>query len=67
VKLGNFVVSTEPDVRVIPVEASCNRCLILGTYGLWGSAVVLSGEAQQRDASYAGAKRGIFEIMDQSV
>lgn len=35
VKLGMFAVSADPDVMVIPVEAGCNRCLILGTHGLW--------------------------------
>jgi protein phosphatase 1D len=34
-KLDEFVVSPEPDVDVIPVEAGCNRCLIIGTHGLW--------------------------------
>jgi protein phosphatase 1D len=35
VKLDEFVVSPEPDVAVIPVEAGCNCCLIFGTHGLW--------------------------------
>jgi protein phosphatase 1D len=33
-ELDEFVVSPEPDVGVIPVEAGCNRCLIFGTHGL---------------------------------
>jgi protein phosphatase 1D len=34
-KLDEFVVSPEPYVGVIPVEAGRHRCLILGTHGLW--------------------------------
>jgi protein phosphatase 1D len=34
-KVGKSVVSAEPDVMGIPVEVERNRCLILGTHGLW--------------------------------
>ncbi|TGZ47155.1 uncharacterized protein Pp2c1 isoform X1 [Temnothorax longispinosus] len=34
-ELNTFVVSPEPDVKVIPVDVKSNRCLIFGTDGLW--------------------------------
>jgi protein phosphatase 1D len=34
-EICNFVVSAEPDFMVIPMEVDRNRCLILGTHGLW--------------------------------
>jgi hypothetical protein len=51
-ELDEFVLSLEPDVRVIPVEAECKRCLIFGTHGLLyvlspNSAVAAVQEAEQ--------------------
>ncbi|EGI64938.1 PREDICTED: uncharacterized protein LOC105146611 isoform X1 [Acromyrmex echinatior] len=34
-ELNTFVVSPEPDVKVIPVDVKSHRCLIFGTDGLW--------------------------------
>ena len=34
-ELNRFVVSPEPDVKVIPVDVKSHRCLIFGTDGLW--------------------------------
>jgi protein phosphatase 1D len=34
-ELDEFVVSPEPEVEVIPVEAGRHRCLIFGTHGPW--------------------------------
>ncbi|EFN86215.1 Protein phosphatase 1D [Harpegnathos saltator] len=34
-ELDTFVVSPEPDVKVIPVDVKSHRCLIFGTDGLW--------------------------------
>lgn len=33
--MNEFVVSPEPDVRVIPIDSTKFRCLIFGTDGLW--------------------------------
>jgi protein phosphatase 1D len=62
VKLGMFAVSAEPDVMVIPVEVECNRCLILGTHGLWDvhspqSAVVALQEEERNNYNVKVALR----------
>jgi len=41
-ELNTFVVSPEPDVKVIPVDVKSHRCLIFGTDGLWN---MLSAQA----------------------
>ncbi|XP_072757972.1 uncharacterized protein Pp2c1 isoform X2 [Anoplolepis gracilipes] len=41
-ELNTFVVSPEPDVKVIPVDVKSHRCLIFGTDGLWN---MLSSQA----------------------
>ncbi|XP_055695777.1 uncharacterized protein LOC129797355 [Lutzomyia longipalpis] len=41
-ELNEFVVSPDPDVRVIPIDPKKFRCLIFGTDGLWN---VLSASA----------------------
>lgn len=41
-ELNTFVVSPEPDVKVIKIDVKSYRCLIFGTDGLWN---MLSAEA----------------------
>lgn len=33
--MDRFIVSPEPDIRVIPCQPGVHRCLILATDGLW--------------------------------
>lgn len=33
--LNTFVVSPEPDVKVVSIDVKTHRCLIFGTDGLW--------------------------------
>ena len=34
-ELNTFVVSPEPDVKVVKIDVKTHRCLIFGTDGLW--------------------------------
>lgn len=34
-ELNTFVVSPEPDVKVVAIDVESHRCLIFGTDGLW--------------------------------
>lgn len=34
-ELNTFVVSPEPDVKVVSIDVKTHRCLIFGTDGLW--------------------------------
>lgn len=40
--MDTFVVSPEPDVKVVKIDVKSHRCLIFGTDGLWN---VLSPQA----------------------
>jgi protein phosphatase 1D len=41
-ELNTFVVSPEPDVKVVKIDVKSHRCLIFGTDGLWN---MLSAQA----------------------
>lgn len=51
-ELNTFVVSPEPDVKVIKIDVKSHRCLIFGTDGLWNmltpEAAVATVQAAER-------------------
>lgn len=50
--MNTFVVSPEPDVKVIKIDVKSHRCLIFGTDGLWNmltpEAAVATVQAAER-------------------
>lgn len=62
--MNEFVVSPEPDVRVIPIDSSKFRCLVFGTDGLWNVIqartaveVVRSAEELNQRNIYSGSTK----------
>lgn len=62
--MNEFVVSPEPDVRVIPIDSTKFRCLIFGTDGLWNVLqgrtaveVVRSAEDLNQRNIYSGSTK----------
>lgn len=62
--MNEFVVSPEPDVRVIPIDSTKFRCLIFGTDGLWNVLqgrtaveVVRSAEELNQRNIYSGSTK----------
>lgn len=64
-ELDTFVVSPEPDVKVVSVDVKSHRCLIFGTDGLWNMltpqaavTIVQSAEKQNEKHLIASQQTG---------
>lgn len=77
-ELDTFVVSPEPDVKVVTIDVKTHRCLIFGTDGLWNMltpqaavAIVQAAErhnekhliAAQQNGGGVGIKFKYFQII----